>query len=443
MSKRLNRLLAITLTATLAGSGLVACNSKNTESENGQVYFLNWKPEQEQAFKDIAAEYTTKTGIPVKVATAASGTYEQTLKAQISKSDAPTLIQVNGPVGLQTWQKYTENLTDSKIAKALKDPGLALKGSDGNVYGVPMAVEGYGIIYNQAILDKYFAMDGAKASSVADINNFETLKAVTEDMQSKKEQLGIDGVFAATSLASGEDWRWQTHLSDVPFYYEFKDDDNFDPATVTFKYNEQFKNTFDLYLNNSTVPKTLTPSKDVAASMAEFAQGKAAMVQNGNWAWSQIADIEGNVVKSDDIKFMPIYTGHKGEENQGLNIGTEAFMAINAKASEKDKKATQDFIDWLFLSDEGKKHVVNELGFIAPFDNYTKDDIPADPLAQQISQSMENKSHYVVPWVFTVYPGQSFKNSFGQALAQYAAGNSSWDDVVTTVVDSWAADKKK
>ena len=84
-------------------------------------------------------------------------------------------------------------------------------------------VEGYGIIYNNAIMTKYFALPGAKATSMDEVNNFATLKAVVEDMTAKKAELGIEGVFSSTSLKPGEDWRWQTHLANVPVFYEWRD----------------------------------------------------------------------------------------------------------------------------------------------------------------------------------------------------------------------------
>ncbi|MCI7551470.1 MAG: ABC transporter substrate-binding protein [Actinomycetaceae bacterium] len=438
----IKRLVAATAVGMFALSGLAACSdSSNKADDEGNVYFLNWKPEQEEAFKQIAQEYTDSTGVDVKVVTAASGTYEQTLKSEISKSEAPTLFQINGPVGLQSWQKYAADLSDTEFAKALNDPNLALVGEDSKIYGVPLAVEGYGIIYNEEIFDAYFAMDGAKATSMDEINNFAKLKEVADDMQAKKADLGLDGVFASTSLATGEDWRWQTHLANYPVYYEYRDKGVTDEAAVTLDYSENFKNIFDLYLTNSTIEPTLAPSKTVTDSMAEFAQGKAAMVQNGNWAWSQIKDVAGNVVKEDKIKFLPIYTGVDGEETSGIAVGTEAFMAVNAQASEADQKATVDFINWLFLDDAGKKHVVEDLGFIAPFNNYTNADTPADPLAKEVAAYMNDAEKQVVPWVFTTFPSQKFKEDLGQALGQYAAGNMEWDQVKSTFVDGWAAEK--
>lgn len=446
MAKKLRTLTAAVAAASLMG-GLAACSSddngdgSSSGSADGSVYFLNWKPESEAAYQKIAEAYTQETGVPVKVATAASNTYEQTLTTEITKSDAPTLFNINGPVGLKNWQDYALDLTDTEFAKNLRDENLALKSDDGTVYGVPLAVEGYGIIYNQEIMDQYFALDGAKVASVDEIKGFDKLKEVVEDMQARKDELGIDGVFASTSLATGEDWRWQTHTSNIPVFWEFNEDGVTDKQEIEFRYSDEFKNIFDLYLQNSTVEPTLTPSKTVTDSMAEFAQGKAAMVQNGNWAWSQIAEVDGNVVQEDAIKFMPIYTGHDGEDAYGIPVGTEAFMAINSQASEADQQATIDFVNWLFSSDEGRAFVVNDLGFNAPFTTFSEDEVPNDPLAKQVAAYTADESLSTIPWVFTAYPSQKFKDDFGGALAQYASGNMEWDQVVSTFVDGWASEK--
>ena len=446
------KFISIALAAVLTLGILTGCSSSKTSGssassassagsdEKGSVYYLSFKPEQEEQWKEIAKKYTEETGVEVKVVTAASGTYEQTLKSEIAKDDAPTLFQINGPVGYQSWKEYCADLKDTELNKHLLNPDLAITDGDG-VYGIPYVEEGYGIIYNQAIMDKYFALDGAKAKSMDEINNFDKLKEVAEDMQAKKDDLGIDGVFASTSLTPGEDWRWQTHLANLPIYYEYKDKDVKDLDEIEFTYADNFKNIFDLYINNSTVEPKLLGSKTVTDSMSEFALGKCAMVQNGNWGWGQIADVDGNTVKEEDVKFMPIYTGVKGEEKQGLCIGTENYFCINNKASEADQKATQDFIEWLFTSDEGKDYVTNQLGFIAPFDTFSDDESPQDPLAQEVLKYMSNKDLYNVDWNFTTFPSQQFKDDFGAALLEYCNGNQDWDQVKQLVIDEWASEK--
>lgn len=426
-------------------AGSQAASQAPADGAKGSVYFLNFKPEVDQIYQDLASQYTADTKVPVKVVTAASGTYEQQLKAEMAKSDAPTVFQINGPVGYASWKDYCADLSGTEIYNHLTDKSIAISEGDG-VYGIPFAIEGYGIIYNKEIMDKYFAMDDAKAKSVDEINSFDKLKEVAEDMQAKKDSLGIQGVFAATSLAPGEDWRWQTHLANLPLYYEWKDKganlgDPAASATIDFKYGSNFKNLFDLYLNNSTIDPKMTGSKSVDDSMADFALGKCAMVQNGNWAYNQVAGVQGNVVKPENVKFLPIYIGVSGEDKQGLCIGTENFFCINKNASPENQQASIDFMTWLYTSDAGKKAVTEQLGFIAPFDSFTDAEKPTDPLAQDVLSWSSRSDVNNVPWNFTIFPSQAFKDDFGAMLLQYAQGSMSWDDVSKSVIDTWASEK--
>ena len=423
-----------------------------TEEKVDEIYYLNFKPEIAEVYDQIAADYEAETGVKVKVVTAASGTYEQTLKSEVAKSDPPTIFQINGPVGYESWKDYCADLKDTQLYSYLSDKSLAVTSGDG-VFGIPYVVEGYGIIYNNAIMQKYFALTN-RATTIAsmdEVNNFATLKAVVEDMTAHKADLGIDGVFASTSLSAGEQWRWQTHLANLPLFYEFKDNTAFDNTVlaglasneIQFKYGDNYRNIFDLYVNNSVSEKGLLGSKTVNDSMAEFALGRCAMVQNGNWAWSQISGVDGNVVKSEDIKFMPIYTGVAGEENQGLCVGTENYFAINSKVSEAKQKASIAFVEWLFSSEKGKSYVTNQLGFIAPFNTFTDAEKPADPLAREVLAWMSKDGVSSVAWTFAAFPSEDFKNAFGDALLEYAQGSKTWEDVATTVKDSWKAEKAK
>lgn len=468
---KLGKILAVAMAGCMVASAFAGCTDNNNSSSAAsdgnsaaasdvstdgveKIYFLNFKPEISEKYDAIAAEYEKETGIKVKVVTAASNEYEKTLTSEIAKSDPPTIFQINGPVGYQNWKDYTADLKDSELYNILTDEnkGLAVADGDG-IYGIPYALEGYGIIYNNEIMDKYFA-SSKKTSSVAsvdEINNFEKLKEVVEDMTAMKDELGIDGVFASTSMSAGNDWRWQTHLANLPLYYEFKDADpdgniisnGSNADEITFKYNKNYQNIFDLYTNNSTTDKGLLSGKSVDDSMAEFALGKAAMVQNGNWGWGQISGVEGNVTKAENIKFMPIYTGVEGEEKQGLCIGTENYFAINSQVDEAKQKASIDFLVWLFSSDYGKNAVTNELGFITPFNTFTDADQPTDPLAQEVLSWKAKESGDIVnpEWLFTVFPSEQFKADFGAALLEYVQDQKTWDEVTTTVIDSWAAEK--
>lgn len=447
--KVLSMMLVLSMAATLfvgcGNSDKSSGDSTKKDDSKGSVYYLNFKPEVDKQWQKIAKEYTEETGVEVKVVTAASNQYETTLKSEIGGSNAPTLFQINGPVGYQSWKDYCLDLSDTDLYKNLIDQNMAVKGEDGGVYGIPYTVEAYGIIYNNAIMEKYFAMDGAVVQSVDEINSYDKLKEVVEDMTAKKKDLGIEGVFASTSLKTGEDWRWQTHLANLPIYYEYKDNGVSDMDKIEFKYSDNYKKVFDLYLDNSVTEKGLLGSVDVASSMAEFALGECAMVQNGNWAWSQISEVDGNTVKAEDIKFMPIYFG-VDDANEGLCIGTENYWCINKEASEADIQATKDFLNWLTTDEKGKEYMYKSaddggLGNAAPFTTFTEDERSDDPLAVEMYAWMDKGNS--VSWNFTSFPSQTFKDDFGAALLQYANGKMKWNEVQKLVVDEWASEKAK
>ncbi len=448
----MKKLLSIVLSFAVFTTIFTGCNreddnNQTTPQQVTTIRYLNFKPEVANVYDEIAKVYEQEKGVKVIVETAASGNYEQTLTAKMGTDEAPTLFQINGPKGYANWKNYCADLSDTELYQHLTDKNLAVT-FDGKVYGIPYVVEGYGIIYNKEITDKYFKLDNksSKLNSMDEIKSFSALKEVVEDMQKNADKLGIKGVFATTSMKTGEDWRWHTHLANIPVYYEFNknnvDLSSNETANIEFLYSENFKSIFDLYINNSIVDKKILGSKVVDESMAEFALGQCAMVQNGNWAWGQIKNVKGNTVKSENIKYLPIYMGLENEEKQGLCIGTENFFAINSKSSEEEQKAAEDFIYWLFSSEKGKDFVINELDLIAPFDTFSENEVPNDPLAQEVIKWMNKENTENIPWNFTVFPSQTFKNDFGSALLQYAQGTKNWDNVKNTFVNRWKSESK-
>ena len=442
MKKALSVLFAVLMIVC----ALTSCGQK----EATEIYFLNFKPEVAEIYeKDVIPAFeAANPDYKLKVVTAASGTYEQTFNSEVAKSNPPVIFQVNGPVGLNNQKNVVADLSSTNFYKILADKSMALK-LDGKISAIPYAVEGYGIIYNNAIMNKYFALPGAKVSSMDEIKNFETLRAVVEDMQSKKDQLGIKGVFASTSMSAGNQWRWQTHTLNVPLFSEFSDVNpsanplatGLEQDTLAFAYGDNMKNIMDLYTNNSLTAKSLLGAKTVDESMAEFALGQCAMVQNGNWAAGQILGVVGNKVAAEDIKFLPIYTGINGEENFGLCIGTENYLCINKNASAEAQKGADVFLTWLFSSAEGKKIVSTKLNFITPFNTFSDADLPEDPLSKEVSKWMNKPGITSITWVFNAIPSEVWKDNFGDAMLQYFEGKLDWATVKATAVDGWKVER--
>ena len=432
MNRTVKATVGLVAIAAMSLTGLAACGGSSADDGKGKVYFLNFKPEAADQWVALAKKYTDKTGVQVKVQTAASGTYEQTLKSELAKSDAPTIFQVNGPVGYQNWKGYTADLKDTGIYNELNNKDIALKDGD-KVVGIPYVMETYGIIYNKDLLKKYTELPGAKIKDVKEIDSFDKLKEVADDMQAKKDQLGIKGAFTSAGFDSSSDWRFKTHLANIPLSYEFKEDGvTTQPETIKGTYLPNFKNIFDLYLKDSTTAPSQLSSKTGDDANSEFALGEAAVYQNGTWAWT---DLQKAGMKPDQVGMLPIYIGAKGEENQGLATGSENYLCINAKASEADQKASKDFLNWVVTSDEGIKALSEDMGFTTPFKTFDK--VKSDnPLVEEAVEDSKSGKQQVAG-NFTMMPSEEWQNQLGQAMLAYAQGTGSWDDVRKAFVDNW------
>ena len=356
----------------------------------------------------------------------------------VVRSSVPSIgqnnpFQVSGNVGLARWKKYTADMSDSEPYKQLRDQSTALKGDNGEILGVPFVIESYGLIYNKDLLAKYIATDGAKIKSVDDIDNFDTLKAVADDIQAKKDQLGVKGAFTSAGFDSSSDWRFKTHLANLPLYYEFKDDNvTKQPETIKGTYLPEYKNIFDLYLKDSTTEPTQLSSKTGDDSTSEFSLGEAVFYQNGTWAWT---DLQKAGMKADSLGMLPIYIGVKGEEKQGLATGSENYWCINSKASDADKKATKDFLKWVVTSKTGIKSLSSDMGFTTPFKSFS--DVKSDNPLVQAAVDDQNSGKTAVSWNFTMMPSEQWKNNLGNALLEYAQGTGDWNAVKKAFVDGW------
>lgn len=444
--RKLSKFVALGMAGCMLASALAGCNSNSEQNASsngssaaesskvstGKVYYLNFKPEQDEQWQDLAKAYTEETGVDVQVVTAAEGTYEQTLTSEMDKSDAPTLFQVNGPVGLANWKEYCYDLSKEEITSKITSQDFLLKDSD-QVLGIAYVIETYGIVYNKTLLNKYFESDWSTVKSIDDLNNFDALKKVTEEIQANKDSLGVDGAFTSAGMDSSSDWRFKTHLANMPIYYEYKDKGITSTDAIEGTYLDNYKNIWDLYINNATCDKTALASKTGTDAETEFKTGKAVFYQNGTWAYDTVKEADGEGLKDDEIGMLPIYIGVEGEENQGLCTGSENYWCVNKNASEDDIKATIDFINWCVTSDKGTTALATDMGFVIPFADAKE---ATNPLVTIANEYVANGKESV-SWNFSSIPSENWKNGVGTALTQYAAGTSEWDAVKTAFVDGW------
>ena len=438
------KLLALTLSGALAVSMLAGCGgssnggdtstSTDTKADTteasgaeGSVYYLNFKPEQDQQWQDLAKAYTDETGVPVTVVTAASGNYETTLMSEMGKSGAPTLFQVNGPVGLANWKDYCYDLAGSDIYGQLTSDNYALK-EDDTVYGIAYVIESYGLIVNKTLLEK-------AGYTLDDIQSFAELKKVAEDITARSSELGF-AAFTSAGMDGSSDWRFKTHLANLPIYFEYQTDGISSTDAIKGTYLDNYRDMWDLYINNSTCdPKELS-AKTGDDSRNEFLAGDAVFFQNGSWEYANLTGDGGYT--DDDLAMIPIYIGAGDEANQGLCTGTENYWCVNNQADEADIQATLDFMNWCVTSELGTKTMADEMGFVIPFKGAQESKNLF--VKQDAEYTAEGKTP--VSWNFTTMPSEEWKNGVGQALTAYAADqtDANWAGVVSAFVDGWATE---
>ena len=422
------KLFSVALCATMVAGLFAGCgnsSSSDKSSAKGSVYWLNFKPEADEALQDIAKTYEKEKGVKVKVVTAASGNYNSTLTSEMGKSAAPTLFVVGNQAAVKTWDDYCIDLKDTDVYKELSTDAFNLTDADGKVCSIGYCYESYGIIVNKKLLKE-------AGYEVTDIKDFASLKSVAEDIHKRADKLGFDA-FTSSGMDDASSWRFTGHLANMSLFYEGRDEGWTEaPSEIKGTYLDNYKNVWDLYINNSKYDKNSLATGGYDAE-AEFKNGEAVFFQNGTWEYDKLK----KSISDDDMQMIPIYCGVEGEEKAGLSSGTENCWAVNAKASEKDQKATLDFMNWLVTSDEGTKVMAEQFGAIP----YKKAADSGNVFLKNANDLLE-AGNYNVDWTFNYTPNvDEWRASLVAAMNKYDAGGS-WDDVKTAFVQGWATQYK-
>ena len=393
----------------------------------GSVYWLNFKPESDQALQELAAMYTQETGVPVKVVTAASGTYNETLTAEMDKSQAPTMFVVGNQAAVDTWGDYCLDLTGTPVANELNTDEYMLYDADGKLCSIGYCYECYGIIVNKALLAK-------AGHDISEITNFETLKAVVEDITARKDELGF-AAFTSAGMDGSSSWRFTGHVANLEYYYESVDNPDAwksCPAELTGAYMQNYRNLLDLMFDNSTAARA-----DLAAggfdANAEIANGEAAFYVNGNWEWGSL---EEKGMKAEDLAMIPYYCGVEGEEKAALNCGTENYWAVNCEADEADIQATLDFMYWLVTNPAASEKAVATFGVMP----YKQAAASANPFFVDANNYLA-AGNYNMWWATNYQPNvDAYRAALVSALNDYNANPSdaTWATVETAFVQGWA-----
>ena len=394
-----------------------------TNAKDGSVYWLNFKPESDEVLQQVAKLYTEKTGVAVNVVTAASGTYSQTLTAEMDKSNPPTLFIVGNQAGANTWSDYCLDLAGTKIANELNTDAYNIYDENGKLCSIGYCYECYGIIVNVDLLEK-------AGHKLDEITNFASLKAVVEDIHARAAELGFDA-FTSSDMDGSSSWRFTGHMINLDYVYEERAAGKVwteCPATITGEFVPNFKNLYDLAINNSEFdPATFAAGGHDAEG--EFKADKAVFFVNGSWEY-------GAVSEGKNVSMIPYYCGVEGEEKAGLNCGTENCWAINSQADQADIDATMEFLYWCVTDPEASRMLVDSFG-VMPY----KQAAESTNGFLAVANEYANNGCYVMDWATNYQPNvDAYRAAFVSALNAYNADQSdaNWEQVRSAIVDGWA-----
>ena len=328
-------------------------------------------------------------------------------------------------MGLNNWKDYCYDLTGSKVLGELTSDDFALKNGN-EVAGIGYVIETYGLIVNTKLLEK-------AGYTTGDIQSFADLKKVADDIQARKDELGVKGAFTSAGMDGSSDWRFKTHLANLPIYFEYQADGIGSTEAIKGTYLDNYRQMWDLYITDATCSGAELSGKTGDDAVAEFVNGEAVFYQNGTWAYNDVKSLG-----DDSLAMIPLYVGAGDEAKQGLCTGTENYWCVNKEASEADIQATLDFLYWCVTSEEGTSSMSNDMGFVIPFKSAKE----SENLFVKQDAELTAAGKSPVSWNFTTMPSEEWKNGVGSALTAYAADptDSNWDAVVTAFVDGWATE---
>ena len=432
---KIKKLVAMaTLSTMVLSMGLLqGCGASSGDKVTVNIF--QYKVEAKEALEEAAKAYEKENpNVKINVETVGGGgDYTAALKTKFSSGEEPAIYNVGGTQDVNDWQDKLEDLSSESWVGKAYDGTLESVTKDGKVYGMPLAQEGYGFIYNKEIFKKA-GIDASKISTYAD------LEKACETLDSKKSELGIDSVFV---LPGKEKWVTGLHLSNVAFANEFKSaKESYEAKTIDFKYSDQLKKLVDLQLKYAYKPDGKDSSVngvDYSTQVEkQFSLGKAAVIQQGNWIYGTVEGIDEEVAKNIGILPIPL----DGVKEGSIPVGVPYYWGVNSTKSDAEKDAAKDFLEWLYTSDDGMDRIVNDFKFIPPFKGYDADNLkPKDPLAQDIMKYSNEKK--TMPWVFMGYPTGWGENNLGASMQKYFSSEYTWDQFVDEAKKTWSEERSK
>ena len=347
---------------------------------------------------------------------------ESTLKAKFSSGEAPTIFMAAGLEQFVNYKQYAADVSDTEsIKNAIPSTIEFMKLDDGGIGAVPMSMEIYSYLYNKKIF-KEAGIDASTIKTQSDLT--EAVKKIDE----QKDTLGLDAVFA---FPAKETWSTGMHGGGIFIAPEF----DYDPTTAVsapnfnFEYADQMKYYIDVQNDYGVQP---TVSMDYSTQIDDkFIGEKVAIVMQGSWVVPTLMEADEEWAQ-DNIGILPIPV--EGTPESYLDGGCLNYYIVNKESGEKEVEAAKEFLDYMNISEDGKKNTVDNFMFIPAYKGYEEYSSDVNLINEYTNYVNDGAYRQAV---FNATNVDWLKNSIGTGIQKYITGEATWDEVVSDVKDAW------
>jgi len=304
---------------------------------------------------------------------------------------------------------------------------------DGKIYGIPISTQGYGLLYNQRVLDQ--AVGGK-----FDPDSIKTRNDLIE-LFDKIEATGV-----AATMITGVNWSIGMHYLALT-YAGYRENREIEKTVVeqskagTFDLaNDEVFNslmdTFDLlakYNYNKEDPLVGNIDMDAEA----FATGKAGTWFMGDWSWVQLREVANR-----DAEFgilpIPINNDPNDERNRKIPASQPKGYCIDiSQNTVEQQEAGKKFIEFICFNPFAQQIMVDTLGATLPYKNVT---VRSDSPLAAATQSYTEQGRTIDISNFILMPSDFWYEN-GAYMEQYLAGAINRETLAAQVNNYWKNQK--
>jgi len=401
-------LIALTLLFCATMVFTVGCKKQATTSGAAEISLVSNKIEIDSALKAYASVYEGQSGVKVNVRSiGGESPYAPALAAMFSAGDEPEIFVIEGKAGRDDAVR-SGRYTDLSNEPWVRDTDVAYRDPDlGIIIGFPVAIEGWGLGYNKALLQRA-GVDPNTLTNVA------AIKAAFEKIDAQKSQLGIDAV---VSMAAGPGMEWVTGLHGVnayltlglPYndstrYINMLNQGQVDTARLT-KFAEYYNLLFQYSIRNDLV------AGGYDSQVGSYSTQKTIFIHQGNWIDPDLKSLGVNF----DMGYVP--HAFLDENTDGIFVGPPSWYLVNSKA--RNIEEAKKFLIAMASTPEGHNYMVNEAGMVPAFKSVTL--TPSGGLSKAVQEWSSKGKIYA--WQQNEMPDGFGMGILGPVFHQMASGS--------------------